>query len=114
MVELFVAAAVGSWYVGAGVYNNNKNGGNDDHDDGIIYLAQYAQAIRTMRLFVLGMKTRDQVEDEFNALESSMKQFIAAGALREEDLSLAGRAIFARRGIQRGRKLVTSIDSLFG
>jgi hypothetical protein len=113
MVELFVAAAVGSWYTGVGVYNNSKNDVNDQ-DDGIIYLAQYAQAIRTMRLFVLGMKTRDQVEDEFNALESSMKQFIAAGALREEDLSLAGRAIFARRGIQRGRKLVTSIDSLFG
>jgi hypothetical protein len=120
MVELFVAAAVGSWYIGVGVYNNNndddgtlkKKDDNDDH--GMVYLAQYAQAIRTMRLFVLGVKTRDQVEDEFNALESSLKQFVAAGALQEEDLSLAGRALFARRGIHRSRKLVYCIESLFG
>ena len=119
MVELFVAAAVGSWYIGVGVYNNNndddgtlrKKDDNDDHE--MVYLAQYAQAIRTTRLFVLGAKTRNQVEDEFNALESSLKQFVAAGAL-QEDLSLAGRAIFARRGIHRSRKIVSCIESLFG
>ena len=111
MVELFVASAVGSWYIAVGLYTEDDD---DTNGGGMVYLTEYAQAIRTMRLFVLGRITKNQVDEEFNALELSLKQLIATGALHQENLYLVGRALFARRGIQRGRTLVTCIDSLFG
>eukprot|EP00890_Picochlorum_soloecismus_P003495 jgi/Picsp_1/4146/NSC_01655-R1_---NA--- len=106
LVEFFVAAAVANWYVGAGVVNTKND---DDGNIGNASLNDYAQSIRAMRLLVLGMKTREEVEKELNALESSLKQFLANGAL-QEDVALAAKAAFARRGIARARKLIICID----
>jgi hypothetical protein len=105
LVEFFVAAAVANWYVRVGVVNTKND------DNGNTSLNDYARSIRAMRLLILGMRTREEVENELNALQSSLKEFLSNKAL-QEDIALAAKAAFARRGIARARKLIICIDRL--
>lgn len=103
LVEFFVAAAVANWYVRAGVVDTKND------DNGNTSLNDYARLIRAMRLLILGMRTREEVENELNALQSSLKEFLTNKSL-QEDMALAAKAAFARRGIARARKLIICID----